>query len=478
MSVRSRLPHLLVGAGVALLGLVVAIVILHERKPKSRPKPHAAPTTTVAAPPTAPTTTTAPPTTTTAAPPPPSVLTDVTVAATLPSGARISWRAPPGADVRLAYGPAGLPPTLWAAPPKDAGSITLGGLSVGGTYDVHVSAAGAEQTVSVHPTAPTTRVAASIGGGDVLLEGQPFFPLLVYGQCPGSVAGVLSIGINLFTNNACGGTLELAQALSGQALSLAQPAEGALDAPGVIGSNLPDEADGHGITGASLPDAPTVRFLTLTNHFYSGAAPLPTGRSMYPGLVAKADVIGFDLYPLQNWCRPERLADVYAAQRELVGLAGGKPTFQWIETGHMDCPETPELAVTPATMRAESWLAIAGGARGLGFFPIGWTGENGAAIAAVAQDVQALGPALLAQDAPVSVSTGPVRVGARRLGGALYVFAVNSSFAPASATISAPGLGNRPLQVLGEGRQVAPKDGSFADSFAPLAVHLYIAAPA
>src|SRR5205085_9108336 len=110
------------------------------------------------------------------------------------------------------------------------------------------------------------------------------------------------------------------------------------------------------------------------------AAPLPQGRGMYPGLVAKTDMVGFDLYPLQNWCRPEALPAVYDAQRELVALAAGKPTFQWIETGHMDCPDTPALAVTPQTLRAESWLAIAGGARGLGFFPVGWTGDIGEAI--------------------------------------------------------------------------------------------------
>ena len=79
-------------------------------------------------------------------------------------------------------------------------------------------------------------------------------------------------------------------------------------------------------------------------------------------------MIGFDLYPLQSWCRPERLVDVYHSQRELVDLAQGKPTFQWIEAAGMTCPHGGATAVTPQTVRAESWLAIAGGAKGLGFF--------------------------------------------------------------------------------------------------------------
>jgi hypothetical protein len=466
----------LVGSGLVLLGVVVALLVArHGGGPRQAAStgtlttPTTAPTTTAAPPPatTPPPTTTAPPPTA----PPAGPLSGVTVEAVGPTSARIAWTGT--VPVTVSYGPSGQQPTLWATP--QGSSVTLGGLSVGGSYDVHLASGAAETTVTVQTSAPTSGVTGSIGGGDVLLDGQPFFPLIVFGQCPGAVDGVLALGVNLFTNNDCGDTSELAAAVSGHALALSQPSESAVTGP-VIGTNYPDEPDGHGITGASLPPVAGLSFLTLTNHFFSGAAPLPAGRGIYPGLIAKAEVIGFDLYPLQNWCRPDALPAVYDAQRELVALAGGKPTYQWIETGHMDCPDTPELAVTPDVLRAESWLAIAGGARGLGFFPIGWTGEIGEAIRNVALDVQALGPALLAADAPASAD-GPVKVGARRLGGALYVIAVNPTYAATSATIHVPGLGNRALQVLDEGRTVAPKDGSFADSFAPLAVHLYVAAP-
>jgi hypothetical protein len=56
---------------------------------------------------------------------------------------------------------------------------------------------------------------------------------------------------------------------------------------------------------------------------------------------------------------------VYWMQREIVALTGGKPTFQWIEAGPMEhCREY--LDPTPEIVRAETWLAIAGGARGIG----------------------------------------------------------------------------------------------------------------
>ena len=89
---------------------------------------------------------------------------------------------------------------------------------------------------------------------------------------------------------------------------------------------------------------------------------------MYPALVANADVLGFDLYPLQNWCRYDDFGHVFDAQRELVALASGKPTFQWIKARTMDCHD-PTLDPSADTVHAETWLAIAGGATGIGYFP-------------------------------------------------------------------------------------------------------------
>src|SRR5205814_2830564 len=139
-------------------------------------------------------------------------------------------------------------------------------------------------------------------------------------------------------------------------------------------------------------------------------------------LIARAEFVGFDLYPLQIWCNRDRLADVESAQRELVQLAAGRPTFQWIEVGQMGCPQVP---VTPRTVRAESLLAIAGGARGLGFFPAQWSPEIGGAIAAVTRDVKALGPAPLPPDAPGRAAPASLRAAGGSYGGAPYVIGAN-----------------------------------------------------
>jgi hypothetical protein len=97
-------------------------------------------------------------------------------------------------------------------------------------------------------------------------------------------------------------------------------------------------------------------------------------------------------------------------------------------------------------------------------------------VAQVAREVSALAAGLLAPDAPVSAGA-PVIASARALNGALYVIAVNPTRKPVRATITAPGLGGRSVSVLGEGRTVAATGDSLVDAFAPLAVHLYVAAP-
>jgi hypothetical protein len=197
----------------------------------------------------------------------------------------------------------------------------------------------------------------------------------------------------------------------------------------VIGWYYPDEPDLKGIMGETLPGFPPLeatgrlRVLTLSNHFYSRTADLPAGRGVYPGLVAASDVVGFDLYPLQESCDAGWLPDVAAAQRELAGLAGDRPTFQWIEARSWHC-RARGLSVTPATIRVESWLAVAGGARGLGFFPADWPFGVAQGIAGVAKEVAALQPVLLAPEEPVSVSA-PIVAAARSFGSAFYVIAVN-----------------------------------------------------
>jgi len=201
---------------------------------------------------------------------------------------------------------------------------------------------------------------------------------------------------------------------------------------------------------------------------------------MYPALAAGSDVLGFDLYPLQVWCRPA-FGDVMDAQAELHSLSGGKPTFQWIEVARMEqpCRKHLELDPTPQTVRAEAWLSIAGGANGVGYFPNHWSPDIGVQIAQTDRQIKVLTQALLAPAVNSTSDNGTVRVSARSLNGALYVIAVNTSSTTVTAKIGVDGIAGRSATVLGgSGPAIASDDQGFSDTFGPLDARVYIIPPA
>jgi hypothetical protein len=419
----------------------------------------------------------------------PLAITNLHATSAATYGATLGWQTSVPATVQVAYGLADFGvPTTWATAGENGASVSLAGLDAGTSYRVWVRAisddgqraqTSIELTTRGLPAHPSVGVNKAMSA--VTVDGQPYFPMILYSVCPWQYGPALSVGINLFSLNACGTLQTQLNALGGAAYSAGVAGGHGGSGPGLIGWFHYDEPDGANVSAAELPGGPPgiggLSFLTLTNHFYSGAAPLTWGRGMYPGLIAKADVVGFDLYPLQEWCRPHRMADVYYSQRELVKLSGDKPTFQWIEAADWKCPGG-QTAVTPAVVRAESWMAIAGGAHGLGFWPASWPAGNARAIAAVGREVARLGPAVYRPDEPVSDDNSQILVSARTWGGALYVIAVNSGYSAAQTTFKVPALNGRTLTVMGESRRLATAADSFTDSFAPLAVHIYIASPA
>jgi hypothetical protein len=410
------------------------------------------------------------------------------------SSAHVDWQTNLPSVTQGAYS-LGTTPALWTpASPSDVDHETVfTSLAPSTQYTLWLQAldewgrtATAEVQVSTAAPGQATTATATTDGGAILVGDQPFFPRALWDTCPSDVPKRMLDGINLFMGNACGNESSLLTKLRGQAFSVADASSNLTDVRGLIGWYYPDELDARlpaPVSATTLknlavdPPDGMLSFLTLTNHFYSGAAPLPQGRDFYPELSALANVVGFDLYPLQNWCRDDRFAAVYHAQRELESLSNGKPTYQWIEVRRMDCPGGI-LDPTPQTVEAETWLAIAGGADGIGYFPNNWSDAVGAEIRDLNGTIQELAPALLGDTVAADSNQDPVLVGARTLNGAVYVIAVNSGTTPVEAQIHAPGLGGRTIDVLDEGRKVtASTDDVITDSFAPLAVHIYVAAP-
>lgn len=422
---------------------------------------------------------------------PPPTIEDVHTTALTPFSATIAWRTSAAASSRIAYGLDA--PVVWTAAGSSSTEhlATLTGLAFESSYKLAVTAVNDGGSAAVAQFVLTTPALSgtpkmTTADGAILLDGQPSFPKLVWGQCPDAVAGNLSDGIDLFMGNGCGTGADLATWVSGRAFVLADARSSASARAGTVGTHLPDEWDTHLPADLTTADAlrliPPIadsgpRFLTLTNHFYSRASALPQGKGMYPALAASADVVGFDLYPLQNWCRYDSFGDVFDSQLDLVALGRGRPTFQWIEARQMDCMGD-QLDPTPATVRAESWLSIAGGAHAIGYFPNNWSADVGAEIARTNHEIQTLAPALVEPAIAASVpAESSVKVGAREHNGAIYVIAVNASRGPATVTINVPALGDRTLRLLDGEQTVKATQGSFSDSFAPLEVHIYVASP-
>lgn len=341
-------------------------------------------------------------------------------------------------------------------------------------------------------TSPTAKApVAAVRDGVVRVDGASFFPVLSWAQCAGTVEDSLALGVNVFMSS-CSDPLSVANAIGGRAYLV--PALGtALAADGILGAHQPDEPEGYGVPPEVLLQPPTsgLTFMTLSPHFARSAAPPPGGKELYPFYLAKANVIGFDLYPYGKFCRNQQisLATVFDWQRELVALAPGKPTFQWIETNGLEgeCPP-PLPQINPARLNAQIWLAIAGGAKGLGLFtwrvrdvwtPF-WVEEAiRQEIAQQTKRISALQPALLA---PATASwrprLSPLRVGARRYAGSIYVIAVNPTEERQVGSFSVPGVGSSRLGVWQESRVVHANKGVVQDAFEPLAVHVYVSLPA
>lgn len=417
----------------------------------------------------------------------PIQITNVHTVSLTPLSATVAWHTSEPVNGQVAYGlDTESVWTAWDSASQDH-VATVSGLAPNMTYRLWFNAHSSDGRGATSPFLLTTPPLAgslhgSIGGGDLLVNGQSVFPTMVWSACSDSFDAKLAVGIDLFMGKDCGDASKQVSALADRGYFVGDAKEQGVS--GAVGSFLPDEWDTFlpsSLTSSAvqraIPDnGDGPRFLTLTNHFYSNAAPLPQGRGMYPALIQNADVVGFDLYPLQNWCRYDDFGHVFDAQRELVRLAAGKPTFQWIEARHMDCQD-PSLDPTAETVRAETWLAIAGGAHAIGYFPYYFPASIGAEIARDKHDIQAIEAALLEPASLQADATGSVKVSARLHNGAIYVIAVNGTREPASTTITVPAIGNRQLTTLDGSRVATPLNGAFSDTFGPLEVRVYIAAP-
>ena len=211
----------------------------------------------------------------------------------------------------------------------------------------------------------------------------------------------------------------------------------------------------------------------------------------YPEYLKGCDLASFDIYPVVH-DSPEisgKLEFVARGVERLGGWTRGeKPVWNCIECTHIS---NPRAKATPGQIRAEVWMALVHGSRGLIYFVHQFKPESReaallddpetlAAVTAINREVRELAPALNSPNVVdgVAVSSAkadvPVAAMMKRAGGSAYLFAVNLRNESTRATFSLREKDPaRRADVLDESRSLAIQAGRFSDDFTPYAVHLY-----
>jgi len=241
-------------------------------------------------------------------------------------------------------------------------------------------------------------------------------------------------------------------------------------------------------------DASRPVFMTVTGNFlpFFDKWTEEQRAGLYPAYAAATDVLGFDIYPIYGWGRPDWLHLVRDGAAELRRLAGNRPTYAWIETskGSQWVSDNNQVPVTAQHIRAEVWMTLCQGAKAIGYFTHIWKPsyaqfgvppENVAALRQINDQITRLTRPLVAPASSRRVSItieGNVKADIRATepADALYLFAVNYDPAckggPATIRVSGLEAGTR-IEVVDEGRTLQASDGQFTDRFEPLEVHIY-----
>ena len=238
----------------------------------------------------------------------------------------------------------------------------------------------------------------------------------------------------------------------------------------------------------------------LTTGFFGGYNKLPL--RYYDEFLKWTDITSFDHYPVTGWNQPARLPEVGLATRKLVSMCRpGQPVWTIVEASDQElswtAPETKGPAA--AEMRAEIWMAIAGGAKGIGYFTIafGDKKKDGFKWNHLTEEIQA---ELKRSNAQLTALTAPIVVGdtkkaltvsgdatddkaaegraiqaiRKEYQGRTYVIAVNvtrQEVAPTFTLAEPPAAAE--VAAWQEGRTLPLKGGAFSDAFKPLEVHIY-----
>lgn len=229
----------------------------------------------------------------------------------------------------------------------------------------------------------------------------------------------------------------------------------------------------------------------VANDAWNGRGP---GASLddYPKYVRGADLVSFDVYPVAGLDRTDGAEFLWyvakGVDRLVKWTGGGKLVWNCIECTRIN---DPNAKPTPAQVKAEVWMALVHGSRGLIYFVHQFKPrfnehallddpEMLAAVTAVNRQIHDLAPVLNSPTDPdggtvqSSDPQAPIDLMVKRRGEETYVFAVGMRNRRVRGSFALHGLrGDATAQVLGEDRRLTIQNGQFADDFAAYGVHVY-----
>jgi hypothetical protein len=212
----------------------------------------------------------------------------------------------------------------------------------------------------------------------------------------------------------------------------------------------------------------------------------------YPKYIQGCDLVSFDIYPAVH-DSPQiagHLNYVAKGVDRLVHWTDGKPQVVW---NCIECTRisNPNRKPTPHEVRAEAWMSLIHGSRGLIYFVHEFKprfreaalladAEMLAGVTQINHEISSLAPVLNepsvaeAMRAQLSAKETAIDTVTKRHENATYLFAVEMEGKQASAEFK-PNSAKRTesVEVIGEDRTITFREGSFTDSFKPWDVHLY-----
>jgi hypothetical protein len=224
----------------------------------------------------------------------------------------------------------------------------------------------------------------------------------------------------------------------------------------------------------------------------------------YPTFLSTDDWIFHDFYPVSatgvSWGQnPYPLTDIRTVARTVDKVArwSSKPQFVFVEASPR-IYDANSPGPTPGQLRAEVWLAIIHGARGITYFTyslcqtddLGWCPDGvapevlgemetqNARITSLASVIQSpTNPSAIGFSLGRSAVDWPIEATWRQFGGKTYVIVLNTSpntLSGVPMTVTGLPAGQRTLNVVGENYLVGLLFAqSFSDSFQPYQVHIY-----